>query len=339
MRARILAIESKVRDGHPGTNQELSVIAGNIGKLAPEEQPLTWLYLDRALAQQAFTNLDFAAAIPPLDHAVAQLALMPEVDPLVEASIHQARTVGYARAGLNPPKLPPLPKALETNVPMRLSMRYAAARVRMIAGEERLLENEYRTIVHELGRTIGPRAEATLLAQHGLAHIYYKQEKWGQCEPLARRTVRAFSDALGQGHVHTRNAANTLASCLVAQGRFVETQAILKPLIALPVPEGKAVKLLQAAIKVNLAHAEAGLANWEQVARLLKEAKQDAGKLLALDSDGVGEVALLEGQLAASRGQKAEARERIETAITQLQKKNPPGFWAVQVAQRTLLTL
>lgn len=339
LRAAVVGAEAQVRGGVPGTPARLDDLALRISRLPASEQPILWVYLGRARAQAAFANLDFKAAIAPLEHAAAQLALVPDVDPMLEVSIQQARTIAHARAGLPPPKLPALPRALESSMPMRLSMRYAAARVRMIAGDERLLEDEYREIVGELARALGPRAEPTLLAQHGLAHIYYKQEKFDQCEPLARRTGTALAEVLGAGHVHTRNATNVLASCLVGEGKWDEVRRTVEPVLAMPAAEGKAAKLLQAALKVNLAHAEAAAGRWDRVERLIGEAKLDAGKLLTLDSDGVGEVALLEGQLAAARGRKPEARRLLSEARAELLKKNPEGFWAVQRATRALAAL
>lgn len=339
LRASVVAAEAQVRGGIPGTPRLLDDLAARIARLPESDQPLLWVYLGRARAQAAFANLDLKGAIPPLDHASAQLALIPDVDPMLEVSIQQARTIAYARAGLPPPTLPPLPRALESSMPMRLSMRYAAARVRMIAGDERLLEDEYRQIVAELARTLGPRAEPTLLAQHGLAHIYYKQEKFDQCEPLARRTGAALAEVLGAGHVHTRNAINVLASCLVGEGKWDEVRRTVEPVLAMPPAEGKAAKLLQAALKVNLAHAEAAAGRWDRVERLVNESKLDAGKLLSLDSDGAGEVALLDGQLAAARGQKDDARRLLSEARSALLKKNPEGFWAVQRATRALAAL
>lgn len=339
LRANVVAAEAQIRGGVPGTRSLLDDLATRIARLPASDQPLLWVYLDRARAQAAFANVDLKGAIPPLDHAAAQLALIPDVDPMLEVSIQQARTIAYARAGLPPPTLPPLPRALESSMPMRLSMRYAAVRVRMIAGDERLLEDEYRQIVGELARTLGPRAEPTLLAQHGLAHIYYKQEKFDQCEPLARRTGTALAEVLGAGHVHTRNATNVLASCLVGAGKWDEVRRTVEPVLAMPPVEGKAAKLLQAALKMNLAHAEAAAGRWDRVERLTREAKLDAGKLLSLDSDGVGEIALLDGQLAAAHGQKEEARRLLSEARSELLKKNPEGFWAVQRATQSLAAL
>lgn len=344
-----LALEAHVRGGKDVSLAAFQALDKRIRALPAASQALAWIYLDRARAWEALSEGDATRALSFLDHASSQMARVPDLDPDLEATIQQAWVIAGAHAGL-PTKLllERQRAALDSHgvsdsnrkMSMALSARYALARVRMIAGEERLMESEYRDLVTALIQQMGPRHEATLLAQHGLAHIYFKQGRWNECAHLARRTEASMGEVLGRRHANTISSANTRASCLLGEGRHAEAAAILESALTATKDEsGAKSRLIRAVLQLNLAHASAAGADWRRVKGLLSSIRKDGEKLIQFDSDAEGEVVLLEGQLSAANGDMETARQHLEKAVSLLRKKNPGDYWLVLIGERALANL
>ena len=222
-------------------------------------------------------------------------------------------------------------------IPWELSARYNMLRVRMLAGEERTLEHEYRQVIADLTEVLGPRNEATLLAMHGLSHIYYKQEKWTECRSLARQAHEGLGELLGKGHLNTINSANTYSACLLGEGNVQQAAVVLHDALdALRGDDGKRAGLVRSAVQINLGHVLAEGARWNELPALLDDLHQSGAGLLKASKDAAGEVALIEGRLASARGKTMEARTKLEQALSLLSLHNPPEYWLIRIAQREL---
>ena len=99
---RALALEARSR-GAPTTAAptmaNFDEVAKQIDQLPAVDQHDPRIYLDRAIAWDAFERLDFAAAVTPLEDALVQMSQMPDVDPDLEASIQQAHAMALAHVG------------------------------------------------------------------------------------------------------------------------------------------------------------------------------------------------------------------------------------------------
>jgi len=344
---QIMLAESLARSGQTQASfKQLGGLEAEIARLEPVRRYRAKVHFDRAVAWTRWQAGDLTDAVGPLEDAVANLALLPEPDPQLELETTQALLMARAWSGLPTKDLVQLQEAAinkaqasksQNKIPLSMSARYGLLRVRMLAGEERSLEPDYRKMIAELTEVLGPRNEATLLAKHGLAHIYTKQERWGECQREADKVRAGFVQLHGVSHINSVNINNTQAVCLLGLGEFLKAHnLLLQALKGLEGNDGVKAGLVRVAVQVNLGHTYAELEKWDELQPLLSSVRKNGEKLLKADSDGRGEVRLLEGRLAAARGNIALARSALTSAIEDLSKKNPPDYWLIKMAQREL---
>lgn len=344
---QIMQAESLARSGQvAAAEQQLAGLPERIARLEPERRYRAKIHYNRAVAWGYWQAGNLADAVPPLEDAVANLALLAEPDPQLELETTQALLMARARAGLPTADLVQLQEAAirkmqasrsERKLPLSMSARYGLLRVRMLAGEERSLEPEYRQMIAELTEMLGPRSEATLLAMHGLAHIYAKQERWDECRREAARAKAGFIQLLGASHLHTVNVNNSYGACLLGLGEFRQARELfLQSLAGLKGDEGIKVGLVRVAVQINLGHAYAELGDWEALQSSLVDVRKTGAKLLKADSDALGEVELQEGRLAAAQGDINTAKASLASGIANLSRKNPPDYWLIKMGEREL---
>lgn len=320
-----------------------------IDVLEPDRRNRTRILYDQVSAWIEFQEGNFPASVPPLEHAVGLLALLPEPDLHLELEITQALAMARGMAGLPTADVVQMQREallkLQASrsgqkMPWELSARYSLLRARMLAGEERTLEHDYRKVIADLTDVLGPRNEATLLAMHGLSHIYYKQEKWPECHALARQAHAGLSELLGEGHLNVVNSANTYSACLLGEGEVQQAAAVLRDALAeIQGNDGKRAGLVRTAVQINFGHVLAEGGQWDELSSLLGDLHQSGAGLLKASKDAAGEVALIEGRLAAARGNTMEAKERLEKSLELLSVNNPPEYWLIRMAQRELQKL
>ena len=344
---QIMLAESLARSGQAeAAEKQLAGVPERIARLDPERKYRAKIHYGRAVAWGYWQAGNLADAVPPLEDAVANLALLAEPDPQLELETTQALLMARARAGLPTADLVQLQESAirkmqasrsERKLPLSMSARYGLLRVRMLAGEERSLEPEYRQMIAELTEMLGPRSEATLLAMHGLAHIYAKQERWDECRRVAARAKAGFTQLLGASHLHTVNVNNSYGACLLGLGEFRQARELfLQSLAGLKGDDGIKVGLVRVAVQINLGHSYAELGEWEALQSSLVDVRKTGVKLLKADSDALGEVELLEGRLAAAQGDIKIAKSRLESGIGNLSRKNPPDYWLIKIGKREL---
>lgn len=320
-----------------------------IEALGPERRTHERILFDIALAWTEFSQGNFLEAVAPMEHAAGLLALLPEPDPALEMEVTQALMVARGFSGQLTTEMTDLQEnALsrmqsarsDATMPMELSMRYGLLRMRMLAGEERSLEADYRQVIAELSDTLGPLNEATLLAMHGLAHIYFKQEKWEECRLLGERVQRGLGELLGPGHIQSVNAANTLGACLLGRGEVAKAASVFETALAgIRDQEGVRVGLVRTAVQINLGHVLVHAGQWQQLDSLLGDIHASGSKLLSASDEAAGEVELVEGSLLAARGNKPAAKVKLARGIEMLSKKNPPEYWLIRQGRQALAAL
>lgn len=330
----------------PQARKLLVDLPAQIDALGPEWRNRVRIHYDQISSWIAFQEGDFAASVPPLENAVGLLALLPEPDPALDLEVTQALTMARGLAGLPAADVVRMQEAALRKLqstrtgqktPWELSARYNLLRMRVLAGEERTLEHDYRKMIADLTDVLGPRNEATLLAMHGLSHIYYKQEKWSECRALARQAHAGLSELLGEGHMHVVNSANTYSACLLGEGEVEQAATVLRAALAsIKDSEGKRIGLVRSAVQINLGHVLAEGGQWDELETLLADLNQSGAGLLRMSKDAAGEVALIEGRLAAARGDAAGAKERLEHGLELLSANNPPEYWLIRMGQREL---
>lgn len=341
---QLLVAESLARAGKTGQAQQLlDRTAAAISALPSREQPLLWIHHGRAQAWTYFQGGELHRAVAPLEHALSQLALLPEPSDELTFSIAQALAMARGISGLPAGEIHQLQLQAaerlqaqkgEASLPFVLSARYAGLRLRMLLGEERSLENDYREVIAQLTDIMGPLNESTLLATHGLAHILFKQEKWPQCEQLANRVRLGMVERFGHGHIHVANISNTLGLCLFGLGRTEEARTQFAGVLEdLSGQSGKTQNLVRTAVQINLGHTLARSGDWSGLERLVGEIRDTGAFLLKANAEAEAEVLLLEGQLEASRGRRNAARGLLEQAVAQLEEKNPSDYWLVRLAR------
>lgn len=344
-RARLA--EALARSGDvAGARAQLARLAPGIAALGPQQQPAAKVRYDLADAWTAWQAGDFPAAVAPLEDAAAALVRLPEPDPELEMEVQQALIMARGRAGLPVADLVKLQEAAivemqasrnEHKMPLLLSARYGLLRARMLAGEERELEPDYRKLISELTELLGPRNVTTLLAKHGLAHIYMKQQKWPECQRLMASVHGDLARILGPSNIQSVNSQNGYGACLLGDGKVDEAGKVLTAaLAAVDGEEGLKAGLVRVAVQVNLGHVLAAQGRWDELAPLLQRIQRDGGRLLEADSDAAGEVALIQGRLLAARGDRDGAIVQLRTAVRELSKKNDDGYWLVALGQREL---
>lgn len=347
---RVQQAQAAARAGD--VDQARALLAGlqpRIDALAPDRRTRERIRHDVALGWTEFSEGNFSEVVAPLESASGLLALLPEPDPALEMEVQQALMVARGFSGdLTSEMTARQAKVLSDSqsahagatMPMQLSMRYGLLRMRMLAGEERSLEADYRQIIAELSDTLGPLNEATLLAMHGLSHIYFKQEKWEECRSLGDRVYSGLSQLLGSTHLQSLNAANTLGACLLGQGDVERAATVLeKTLEGIGDQNGLRVGLVRSAVQINLGHVLVHAQRWKELDAVIRNIHADGAKLLKASEDAAGEVALLEGALLASRGDRDGARERLTKGIELLSLKNPADYWLIRQGNQSLTEL
>lgn len=340
--------ESLARSGDVSqATKELDGLLDLIKRISPDRRARSRIQYNIALAWTQWQSGEMADAVPILEDALSQLAFLPEPDPDLEMEITQALLMARARAGLPTADLVKLQENAISKIqasrnmeklPLSVSARYGLLRVRMLAGEERSLEADYRQMIAELVDMLGPRNEHTLLAMHGLAHIYSKQERWDECERLSVRVGKGLAELLGPSHIQTVNAKNSHGVCLMGSGQLERAQAqLLSSLGGLKDEEGIKAAFVRTAVQINLGHVYAGLGNWDALEALIPQIRNGGSKLLKADSDALGEVELIEGRWHAARGENAAARQLLENGLLNLSKKNPPDYWLIKIGKRALI--
>ena len=347
---RIGQAQSLARIGKTAVAREqLAALTERIAHLPPSHRPLTKVRYDLALGWTTFEEGKFADAVPLIDDAEANLARIAKPDPALALEVREAALMARGRAGL--PVTDQIREARQALAKIQrsnsankaqlvLSARYALVRARMLAGEERTLEPDYREIIAELSDSLGPNNETTLLAMHGLAFIYMKQEKWSQCLREAERVHAGFLKLLGPAHLQTANAANTYGACLLGDGRLSQANSFLKSSIdALQGKNGPTGGFVRTALQINLGHVLAAQGRWDELSPVLDQIKSHGAKLLKTDDDASGEVDLIEGRMLAAHGAVTRAKAKLQAAVQDLLKKNPADYWLVQLAKRELAKL
>ena len=343
-RMTLLRAESLARQGETAEAQQLlDDTAGRMGALPSDEQPLLWIHHGRAQAWTHFQTGELHRAVAPLEHAMGQLALLPEPDDTLTFGIAQALGMARGVSGLPTEEIHRIQlqsaerlqaQKGDASLPFTLSARYAGLRLRMLMGEERTLENDYRQVIAELTDIMGPLNESTLLARHGLAHILYKQDKWDACQQQAAGVRLGMVERFGREHIHVANIGNTLGLCLMRLGRMEEARAMFDSVLTdMAVQPGKTRNLVRSAVQINLGHMLAHAGQWKELEALLGDLRGSGALLLKANAEAEAEVLLLEGQLAAVRGQREKADALLERAATALEEKNPPGYWLVRLAR------
>lgn len=347
---QIMLAESLARSGQVREAEKLLAgLPARIDSLGPERRYQSKINYDRAQAWSHWAAGSPADAVPPLEDAVATLALLADPDPQLELEIRQALLTARATAGLPTIDLVRLQEtAIEKlqqshngkKMPLLMSARYGMLRLRMLAGEERTLEADYQGMIAELTETLGPRNEATLLAMHGLAHIYTKQERWSECQQQADRVRAGLLQLLGPSNIQSVNANNTQGVCLLGLGEYRKARDLfLQALTSFEGEDGIKAELVRTVMQVNLGHAYAELGEWEALRTLLPQIRKSGAKLLKANSDALGEFEMLEGRLAASDGNIEAARMLIQSAIVDLSRKNPSEYWLIRMGRRELAKL
>lgn len=345
-----LYAESLARSGDVDeAKTELDGLRTRIELLAPDRRARSKIHYARALAWTQWQSGDMTDAVPVLEDALSNLALLPEPDPNLEMEINQALLMARAMAGLPTADLVQVQEAAikkiqashnNEKMPLSISARYGLLRVRMLAGEERSLEADYRKIIAELVEMLGPRNEHTLLAMHGLASIYSKQERWEECQRLAMRVGTGLAEVLGRSHIQSVNAMNSYGVCLMGAGQLEGAQQqFLGALNGMKGDDGIKATFVRTAVQINLGHVYAGLGKWDELQALIPQMRSGGSKLLKADSDALGEVELSEGRLLAARGDTNAARIALQNGVDNLSKKNPPEYWLIKLGRRELSRL
>ncbi len=347
---KALTGEALARDGDvPQAQQVLKEVEAGIAHAPAVERPLLWIHHDRALAWSHFQSGEMVLAVKPLEHALGQLALLPEPNDELELAITQALAMARGMAGMPIDEVQALQRQAVQRIqatkggmsmPLSLSMRYGALRLRLLMGEERSLEQDYRDIVAELTEVMGPRNESTLLAMHGLAHILFKQERWAECRAMAAKVRQGMVEQFGPGHAHSANIGNTQGLCLLGDGQIHEAHAKLAEVLqGIEGKEGKTLGMVRTAIQVNLGHVLAEEGAWDELSALINDIRTQGSMLLKANSEARAEVDLMEGRLALAKGDNARARTLLQNAIAVLAEKNPEQYWLIRVARRELAKL
>ena len=66
-----------------------------------------------------------------------------------------------------------------------------------------------------------------------LASMYIPQGRFGEAEPLVKRSIAILEKALGPEHPDVASSLNTLASVYKSQGRYGEAEPLFKRSLAI----------------------------------------------------------------------------------------------------------
>ncbi len=79
----------------------------------------------------------------------------------------------------------------------------------------------------------GPQDPRLATSLNNLALLYKTQGKYGEAEPLYKRTLAIFEKALGPEHPHVATNLNNLAELYRAQGKYAEAEPFFKQSLAI----------------------------------------------------------------------------------------------------------
>ncbi|MBS0537094.1 MAG: tetratricopeptide repeat protein [Proteobacteria bacterium] len=307
--------------------------------------PMARVYADNAEGWWAFNSLKIDQAVAPLEDAVRLLSGLPDADPSLLLTAEQAVVSARARLGMPSESLlqtqqrilAQLDQQQGHSAPMTLGARHLLARLEVIRGNGRKMEQTYIDLVKDYTRELGPENESTLLVIYGLGNVYSKLERWPECERFVQQAYDGLLRRFGPDNINTLNAQNSLAVAKLRLGKIDESAALLEDgLSRLRKQSGKLADLLVSTFEINLGHVRLAQHRYDDVVTLVADIRKNGSSLVTSDSDAAGELYFLEGSAQLATGHEAEARKTLETAVELLRKKNPPDYWIIKDAQKTL---
>ncbi len=334
---------------HAGRFEEagamLDATAPLVEKLA-REQPMLRVNEDLARAWIAFNTMRFDAAIAPLEDAAQRLVGIPDAGRDIAATVEQALTSARSRLGLPSESLEQTQQRLLAKIegeqgrsaPMSLGARHLLARIQVLRGKGREMEQTYLDLARDFNRVLGPENENTLLVMHGLANVYAKLERWDDCARNARIAYEGLNRRVGPDHIGTLNALDTLALAEFRLGHVDEASRLFETGIErLRASKNKLSGLLLSAFEINLAYVRLAQDRRDEAAALVTDVREHGGTLLEKDTDAAGELACLEGRIAMLSGNVALGMAKLSEGVALLEKQNPDSYWVIREAKAAML--
>jgi len=309
------------------------------------DHPMVRVQMDMARAWLSFNTLHIDQSIPALEDAAQMLVGIPDADPDVVSTVGQALVSARSRLGLPPESLEQTQQRLLAKIegeqgrsaPAALGARHLLARIQVLRGKGRDMEQTYLDLARDFNRVLGPENESTLLVMHGLANVYTKLERWDDCVRTARIAYEGLNRRVGPNHVNTLNALDTLALAEYRLGHLDEASRLFESgLERLRASQEKLASLLLPAFEINLAYVRLAQDRRSDAAALVANARKTGGTLLEKDSDAAGELDCLEGRIAIASGDAETGAKRLREGITLLEKQNPVSYWIIRDAKTVL---
>ena len=307
--------------------------------------PMLRVNNDLARGWLAFGSLKFEDVIPPLEDAVQALAGIPDADPDVTLTVQQALTSARSRMGFPTETLEETQRRVLAKLenqkghsaPLTLGARHLLARIEVLRGKGREMEQTYIDLVKDFSRVLGPENENTLLTVHGLANVYSKLERWKDAERFSRQAWDGLGRQLGPHHINTLNALNSYALAEFKLGKLDQAGDLYEDGIQqVRTNGGKLSGLLLTAFQLNLAHVRIAQGRMDDAAVLIADIRANGGTLVEKDTDAAGELAYLDGRIKLAKGDEAGAQTELRAAIELLGKTNPSDYWIIQEANAAL---
>ena len=307
--------------------------------------PMVRVEADMARAWLAFNTLHIDQAIAPLEDAAQTLVGIPDADPDIVSGVEQALVSARSRLGLPPESLEQTQQRLLAKIegeqgrsaPAALGARHLLARIQVLRGKGREMEQTYLDLARDFNRVLGPENESTLLVMHGLANVYAKLERWDDSARNARIAYEGLNRRVGQNHVNTLNSLNSLALAEYRLGHLEEASRLFESgLERLHASQDKLANLLLPAFEINLAYVRLAQGRRDDAAALVADARKSGGALMEKDSDAAGEVDCLEGRIAIASGDVDTGAKYLREGIALLKKQNPDSYWIIRDANAAL---
>lgn len=310
-----------------------------------DETPMLRVQSDIARAWLAYNSLNIEDAVAPLEDAARVLAGIPDADPNVVSTVEQGLISARSRLGKPAESLELTQQRLLAKMeidkgrsaPLTLGARHLLARLQVLRGKGREMEQTYLDLVKDFNRVLGPENESSLLAMHGLANIYTKLERWEDCERVGRLAYEGLQRRVGPNHISTLNALNSLAVAQLRLGKLDEAAAGLNSGIKrLDNQSGTLKGLLRAAFQLNLAHVRLAQDRPTDASVLVDDITENGGSLINKDTDAKGELAYLDGCVKLAAGDRSAAAARLRESIDLLSQDNPEEYWIIVKARDAL---
>ncbi len=337
--AQLREIQSLAISGERDTARErLDTIWPGILHLASASPSLhVEAYQLRGLIELA--SMRYADAILPLEEAVKSLNDLPDADPKLLIRVTQklnfARTMSATSSAIA--------EASQQQVVAKLSQdegeealnvlraRQQLAGSQVQAGKGHEMEQTYIELVRDYAQVMGPQHEYTLRATLGLANVYTKLAQWEDCERHARIAYVGLNNQVGPAHAHTLNAQNTLAVAELRLGRVESAEYLLETGVGhLQGKEDTLSQIFLAAFQLNLIHLRLAQERIAEARALATTVQTHAPEMIRNDSDFAGELSYLDARVTLAEGDRAGGRERLETALELLRKRNRDEYWIIQ---------